>query len=165
MLACPVVPAKLAAPEEIYVDRDHAVLWFPPLLVQVRRGPMTRRALDAIDRGLRERRGRSLRPGARVAAVPYLEDAAPVMNDDLRAEQRRVVHAMLEGLDVRLAPVIGGHGVSAMLQRTLVRGISFADRRVRVASSAEEAAAWVAPHLDVPAAEVVEAVKLARERR
>lgn len=157
--------AKLAAPEEIYVDPDHAVIWCAPLLVQVRRGPMTKAALAAIERGLRDQRGRGLRPGARVAAVPYLEANAPVMHDELRAEQRRVVHAMLEGLDVRLGPVIGGQGVTAMLQRTLVRGISFADRRVRVASNAEEAAAWVAPHLGVAVGEVVDAIQRAREAR
>lgn len=159
------MPAKLSPAEEIYVDRDHAVIWFAPLLVQVRRGPMTAAALQMIERGLRELRGRGLRSGHRVAAVPYLEETAPVMHDELRAEQRRVVHAMLEGLDVRLSPVIGGHGVTALLQRTLVRGITFADRRVRVATGAEEAAAWVAPHLGVPAAEVVDAILRARAAR
>jgi hypothetical protein len=136
-----------------------------PLLVQVRRGAMTLAALNAIERRVREPRVRIVAPGARVALVAVLEEGAPVVRDEVREEQRRVIHGMFDGIDGQIAVIVVGDGLVSTLQRTVARGMAFTTRRTRVVKTPEEAAAWVAPHLGVAAAEVRSVVERARGLR
>jgi hypothetical protein len=145
---------SLGPPEQLFLDADHAVVFANPVVVQVRRGPMTLASLEKIDRAMRDARARHLAPGARTAAIAVLEEGAPVMGDDVRARQRKAVEGQLEGVDARLAVMVVGDGVGAMMQRTVARGVLFANARVKAVKTAAEAAAWVAPHVGAPAAEV-----------
>ncbi|APR79335.1 Hypothetical protein A7982_04682 [Minicystis rosea] len=151
--------------EALYRDADHTLAAATPLLIQVRRGAMTLEALTIIDRRIRELRARTVGPGARVCVVAVLEEGAPVVRDDVRVAQRRVVHSLLEGVDARMAVVVVGDGIGSTLQRTVARGIAFANPRVRIVKAPEEAATWMAPHAGATAAEVRSAVEHARTLR
>jgi hypothetical protein len=156
--------AALGAINELYRDADHALVFAAPLVVQVRRGGMTLPVLAQMDRRVREIRA-AMAPGARVGAAVVIEAGAAVTDDHTRAEQRRVVNALIDGVDARLAIAVLGEGISSMLQRTVARGILFANKRVRVAASPEDAAAWIAPHLELTTATVLRVVEHARSLR
>lgn len=84
MVRSALVVVTLGAFDELHHDRDHTVVSAPPLIVQVRRGPMTLGSLSTIDRRIHEARARAVSPGARVALVSVLEEGAPVVGEDVR---------------------------------------------------------------------------------
>ncbi len=150
--------------ETILVSDDHAIAVASPLLVQVRRGVMTVESLAQIERRVREVRAR-FTAGRRVGMVSLLEPNAAVASNEVRVRQRALIEAMMEGLDARVVVAVMGDGVSSMLQRSVVRGLLFANPRVRVAKSPEDGGAWLAPHLGVTGAQIVSAIQRVRAMR
>lgn len=158
------VPHALASFEAVLCDANHAIAVAVPLLVQVRRGPMTIRDLDEIERRVREVRAR-LSAGQRIGLVAVLEEGVPVASEEVRLRQRRLISAMIDGLDARIAAIVVGAGIGPMLHRTIARGVLFANPRVKIGHTAEEAAAWVAPHLGASPADVTAVVQRTRALR
>jgi len=154
VVGCAIVAATLGTFEELYRDADHTMAVAVPLLIQVRRGAMTLGVLDLVERKIQEVRARSAAFGAHIGLVAVLEEGSPVLRDDVRVAQRRVVNGALDGLDARMAVVVIGEGLGSVLQRTLARGVAFASPRVRIVKSTEAAASWIAPHVGASAAEV-----------
>jgi hypothetical protein len=165
VVGCAIVAATLGTFEELYRDADHTVAVAAPLLVQVRRGAMTFGVLDLVERKIQEVRARSTTFGASIGVVAVLEEGSPVVRDDVRVAQRRVVLGALEGLDARMAVIVVGEGLGSVLQRTVARGVAFASPRVRIVKTTDAAAAWIAPHVGVSAAEVRSVVDRARALR
>lgn len=151
--------------ETVLVSADHVLTIAPPLLVQVRRGPMTLDVLELIEQQARTLRRRFAEPKRRVAFASILEEGAPVASNEVRARQRVLIETLMEGLDARIVVAVMGDGVSSMLQRSVARGLMFAHPRVRVAKSPEDAAAWIAPHLGLACAQVVSAIQRTRDLR
>lgn len=159
------MPRALGSFEVVLCDATHAIAVAAPLLVQVRRGDMTAAALEEIERRVREVRGRLATPGQRVGLISVLEAGVRTPSDEVRARQRRLIETSIHGLDARIAAVVLGDGITAMLQRTIARGVLFANPRVRIARAPEEAAAWIGPHLEVPEADVAQVVARTRALR
>lgn len=159
------MPLPLGAFEEVLCEAAHVLIAAPPLLVQVRRGVLTDDALTRIERCARDLRARFMRPGKTLGLVAVLEETAAVVSDEVRARQRRLIEAWLEGVDARIATMVVGDGLTPMLQRTVARGVMFGDPRVRITKTTEESAAWIAPHIGAPTAEVASVVERARALR
>lgn len=157
--------SELGTYEVILADAEHAIAMAPPFLVQVRRGAMTLETLALIERRVRDVRARFAPRGRRVAIAIVLEEHAPVAKDEVRARQRQVVEALIEGLDARMAAIVVGDGVSSLLQRSVARGLFFANPNIRVMKSPESAAAWLGPHIGVAATDLADVIERTRALR
>lgn len=129
--------------------------------MQVRSGDLTRGVLNNIEahvhRVLNEIEGAW-------GYIAILEEGAVVPSPEVRRRQRSLLAECFEVADIRLAVVIAGRGVGAMLLRSVARMAMPGHRSVRVMSEASDAVRWISDHVSSPSARELEEL-IARLRR
>lgn len=145
--------------EVVLSDRGNVFARKGQLLVQVRCGAIS---VELIDRVLAEVRLMLASTRGPCGFIAVLEPSAPTPSLAVRERQRQIVKASETIGDVKMALVVVGEGVQAMLTRTISRAILHQSKKHRVVDDVAEAARWVSPHIGAPVLDVVAVVQEAR---
>jgi hypothetical protein len=127
--------------EVLFSDSDNTIARSKDVMFQVRVGTMTHQRLAAIEQAVRLSRAQH---GGVLGALIVMEDTAEVPPPDVRVAQRALVEDLLAESGVRVGIVIPGRGVKSMLLRTVLRTGFAWSRTVKISSTVEEGAQWIA---------------------
>lgn len=141
--------------ELLLADEEIAFASFRNLLIQVRRGELT---LDRFRRITTAVSGKRVEFRGVGGYVGVLEEGAPVVRGDVRAEQSVFFKRFSSDPRHFFGVVVEGDGVLVHLQRTIMRGLLLANPQARVGSSVREIAPFLAAKVGCASGEVVDAI-------
>lgn len=142
-------------PHHVFVRRGN-------LIVQVRGEELTLAALEAHETGLRLARAQ-IRANAPICALLVIEENAPASAGEVAKRQRELVTSFTEDERIHVCIVLEGSGAAVALKRTFARAL-FRGARRHIASSVRDGARWVAPHLGMPADDILQFVESQRPK-
>jgi hypothetical protein len=149
-----------SAIEILLADHDNVFARHDRLLIQVRRGVLT---VDVIERiAIEGNLTRARHSGRPIALVSVVEASAVMTSAEVRARSRAVIRGFAEHRGTAIALVIEGEGAAPSIVRTMTRALLIGQPQLRTAPTVEGIALWVADHLGIHSADVIESVARVR---